>query len=96
MEPNNDNEVFNGDDNEEMLMYFENETADKDSFFKLTVFQITVCTILTAVIFLMSFAGGFRKKISEAVEYFQSFELTGGDIKNEISAMRDFLNNEEV
>lgn len=80
---------------EELQLYYENEGDKKSDFFSVSIFQITLCVLLTAVIFLMSFMGGFREKMCEATDYLQSFEIVKEDVKNEITAMKSFLLNND-
>ena len=76
---------------EEAEIYYNSEENEKDPLFSLWVLQIVLCIFMTAVIFLMSFFGGFREKMIEAADYFQSFELNGKFIFEEIEAMKNFI-----
>lgn len=88
------NEDFS--ENFEYEAYSDKKTDGNDYIFSLSALQITLCIIMTAILFIMSFFGSFKEKTREAVDYFQSFELTKKDITDEISAMKSFLNDDKL
>lgn len=76
--------------------YSDKKTDGGDYIFSLSVLQITLCILMVIMLFIMSFFGTFKEKTREAVDYFQSFELTKKDIADEISAMKSFLNDDKL
>lgn len=94
-----ENEIYN-EENEPLddisFMYCDDKSDGRDFFFSVSVTQITVCVIMAALLFAMSFFGGFKEKIADGADYFQSFELTKSKIGEEISAMKDFLTNADI
>lgn len=93
-----ENEAENEEEqiDENALIYYSRKHDRNDTLFSLTVFQIVVCVILCAVIFLLSFTGSFREKIGEGFDYFQSFELTKDGIEDEIAAMKEFISDAQA
>ena len=91
---NEDNNTF--EDIAAQMYYDDRENENKDALFSLTVFQIVVCIIMTCALFLMSLTGGLREKITEGLDYIQSFELTKSDITDEIDAMREFFSDAQA
>lgn len=91
---NEENYTF--EDIASQMYYDDRENENKDVLFSLTVFQIGVCIIMTAALFLMSFTGGLREKITEGLDYIQSFELTKSDITDEIDAMKEFFSDAQA
>lgn len=83
--------------NEEFGMYYDNKPEDtKDPVFSLSVFQIVLCLIMSAILFGLSMIGSFREKIIEGVEFIQSIEIHKSDIEDEISAARSYFTDAQA